>query len=154
MRLQDTRDAIARKLVAAQPRLHVRATPSDSLPTSLGNTWEVATLIPDEPYVQYQEAFSKGLALVRYRLEVQVGRGDLAEAHRRLDEMASAGLGATRSVIDALEEGLLDIPEPTNVVVMSFGNVGQAITGPTDSTEGAPIVGTFYLEVHVSRKEA
>jgi hypothetical protein len=55
------------------------------------------------PFIDYYVANAKGLAQLNFNLQVLVARQDDKRAQERLDEFLSAGTGAARSIVDALE---------------------------------------------------
>lgn len=98
MNLAAIREAVAQRL-ADVPGVRPLSHPADSIPTGAGT---VVTVEPDSTYVDFQQAFAKGLATVRLTLTIWVQAADLRAAFGRLDALLSSGPSESQSLIDAL----------------------------------------------------
>jgi hypothetical protein len=56
-----------------------------------------------DPFLSYHVANAKGLVEARFDLTILVGRASEIRSQELLDEYLSAGTGASKSIIDALE---------------------------------------------------
>lgn len=98
MNLADIREGIAARL-AEVPGVRSVAHPPDSIPTGAAT---VVTVEPDSTYVDYAQAFAKGLASVRLTATLWIQAADLRAAFGRLDALLSSGSGEGQSLVDAL----------------------------------------------------
>ena len=98
MKLADIREAVAERL-GSVPGVRPIAYPADSIPTGAAT---VVTVEPESTWVDYHQAFAKGLAVVRLQLTAWVQASDMRAAMGRLDALASSGTGCDQSLADAL----------------------------------------------------
>ena len=98
MDLRAIREAISER-IATVPGVRPVAFAPDTVST--GNAVLVVVGHGD-PYVNYHEAFNKGLAMVNMTLSPYVPMNDPRSAFAVLDELVSSGTGSPRSLIDAL----------------------------------------------------
>jgi hypothetical protein len=96
--LTDIREAVAQRL-STVPGVRPIAYPADSIPTGSAT---VVTVQPDSGWVDYHEAFAKGLGITRLQLTAWVQASDMRAAMGRLDALASSGSGCDSSLADAL----------------------------------------------------
>lgn len=99
MILADIREAIAER-VATVPGVRAIPYPPDSIPTGTG---VVVIVQPDGTYVDYHQAFARGLAVVNVTLTPWVQFTDARSAFGRMDALlSSSSSNADQSLIDAL----------------------------------------------------
>lgn len=99
MILADIREAIAERL-ATVPGVRAIAYPPDQIPTGTGT---VVVVQQDGTYVDYHQAFAKGLAIVNVTLTPWVQMTSERAAFGRLDALlSSSSSNAEQSLIDAL----------------------------------------------------
>lgn len=98
MDLQAVREAVDTRL-ATITTTRTFPFPPDQVPA--GNA-TVIVITPADVYVSYQEAFAKGLAVIRLVISPWIPYADPRSAFNRLDELLSSGTGETRSIIDKL----------------------------------------------------
>lgn len=98
MDLRAIREAVAER-VAQVPAVRVAAFPPDQV--NPGNN-ALVVVAPGETYVDYHQAFNKGLAIVNLVLSPYVPMTDPRTAFATLDEILSSGASEPRSLIDTL----------------------------------------------------
>ena len=99
MILADIREAIADRLSTVEG-VRAIAYPPDQIPTGTG---VVVIVQPDATYIDYHEAFARGLAIVNFTLTPWVQMTSDRAAFARLDALlSSSSVDAHQSLIDAL----------------------------------------------------
>lgn len=107
-----------------------------------------AVVRPDEPFVaDYQEAMQKGLAQVRFRVDVIVQGVELGRAQQALDAFISSGTGETSSVAGAIETDRTLGSTVSTCVVERCENYGRRTINDVDSYLGCE----FVIRAHVGR---
>lgn len=62
-----------------------------------------AVVVPDDPFIDYHEAFKGGLCLVRFRVTLLASRASERTGQDKLDSLLSAGTGQSSSILDAVD---------------------------------------------------
>ncbi len=124
MDLRAIREAVAERL-STVPGVRPAAFPPDSI-SSGGAT--LVVLAPAETYVNYQEAFAKGLAVVRLVVSPYIPMADPRSAFNELDALLSSGTGESRSLIDALMDTDRSLGAVVGDVVLESVENVQALT--------------------------
>lgn len=124
MDLRAIREAVADRL-ATVPGVRPSPFPPDSI-SSGGAT--LVVLAPAEQYVSYQEAFAKGLAVVRLVVSPYIPMADPRSAFAELDALLSSGTGESRSLIDALMDTDRSLGAVVGDVVLESVENVQALT--------------------------
>lgn len=98
MNLQAIHEAVAARIDTV-PGVRASPFPLDDIPT--GNA--VAVFVaPGAQWVNFHEAFAKGLALVNLVVTPYIQLVSIRSAHESLQRLCSSGLTETGSIIDAL----------------------------------------------------
>lgn len=107
--LRELRQAVADALGQVDGLIPHRGATAQ-IPTGSGDQAVVVVVYPDDPYVSYHESFGRSgtvsergaVARVNLLVRAYVTTADWTSAQDTLDELASTGAGAGRSVFDAL----------------------------------------------------
>lgn len=97
MNLSDLATAICDAITDTVPTVRVEPHQPDQLPVGVADAVFLSL-----SNVDYQEAFSNGLAMVEYTATVVVPAQDMRSAHLRMMDLLSSGTGESRSIIDAV----------------------------------------------------
>lgn len=98
MNLASIREAVAARL-SEVAGLRAYAVAPDQIPAGVAT---VVAVNPGDPYVDFQQAFAKGLGFVNFTIMVWVQAVDMRAAMIRLDSLLSSGSDASRSIVDSL----------------------------------------------------
>lgn len=98
MNLQSIREAIATR-IDSLTGVRASAFPPDGISTGQATLVAVA---PGDPWIDFHEAFAKGLAVVRWTLSPYIAMVSDRAAFAELDALCSSGTGITRSLIDQI----------------------------------------------------
>lgn len=133
MDLRAIREALAERL-AEVASVRAFPFPPDQTPTGSAT---VVVIAPAEQHVDYQAAFAKGLAIVRYVISPYIPLVDPKSAFAELDALLSSGTGEARSLIDALMDrdrtyagvtGDIVLDDVTNVQAISTSEGARYLT--------------------------
>lgn len=89
--------------IDAVPGLQVFAFPPDQVP--VGNAPVAVVMHPAGVFVDYHEAFNKGLATVNFTVVVYVQYVATKYAFAAMESFCSSGTGETASIIDTVMDG-------------------------------------------------
>jgi len=99
MNIATIREAFKATIEPAVPTIRV-------LPYEVEIAPDCVVVSPDEPFIDYHEAFKGGLARLNFRLMVCVQSDSPRNAQVRLDALLSSGSSESKSIIDAIEDKL------------------------------------------------